>query len=82
MSLISNFMQACLTSIQLAYEMSTEIQKQYLVPNVPKIYQLKAASCEQGNLEVVEFLSKLMGLWNELENYIQVPIRKLGATKR
>jgi len=40
------------------------IQKRYLVLNVPNIHQLKAkiASCKQGNLELVDFLNKFMGL--------------------
>lgn len=51
------------------------IQKRYVVPNVPKIHRLKAeiASCKQGNMYVIEFFSKLMGLWNELENTIKHP---------
>jgi len=49
------------------------IKKRYSVPNVPKIHQLKAeiASCKQGNLEVVEFFTKLIGLWNELGDYVK-----------
>ena len=30
-------------------------------------------------MEVVEFLSKLMSLWNELSNYVRVPECKCGA---
>ena len=38
--------------------------KELLVPNVLKIHQLmgEIALCKQGNLEVVDFLNKLMGL--------------------
>ena len=52
------------------------IRKRYSVPNVPKIHNLKAqiTSCKQGNLEVVEFFSKLMGLWGELEGCIKRPV--------
>jgi len=28
---------------------------------------------QEGGLEVVEFYSKLMGMWNELENYVKIP---------
>jgi len=51
---------------------------------VPKIYKLKTeiASCKQGNLQVIELLSKLMGLWNELENNIRVPISKCGVAEK
>jgi len=43
--------------------------------NVPKIHQLRTdlASYKQGNLEVLEFHSKLMGMLSELENYTKVP---------
>ena len=30
------------------------------------------ASCKQGGLEVVEFYSKLMGLWSELESVVKL----------
>jgi len=42
---------------------------------VPKIHRLKVeiASYKQGNLDVIEFFSKLMGLWNEPENTIKHP---------
>ena len=47
------------------------LQKRYVVANTPKIHQLKIdmAACKQGGLEVVEFYSKLMGLWSWLNSY-------------
>ena len=30
------------------------------------------ASCKQGGLEVVEFYSKLMGMWSVLENHVKI----------
>ena len=53
-----------------AHKMWANIQKRYLVINVPCIHQLKVeiASCKQGSMEVVEFYSKLMGLRSELAN--------------
>ena len=49
------------------------IKKRYAILNVPKIHQLKSdiESCKQGTLSVVEFFSKLVGLWNELEDYVK-----------
>jgi len=49
--------------------------KRYAMPNAPKIHQLKAdiAACKQGELEVVEFYLKLMGMWSALNNYIRIP---------
>ena len=45
------------------------------MPNVPKIHQLKSqiASCKQEKQEVVEFFNRLVGLWNELGNYVKIP---------
>ena len=53
-------------------EIKENIKKKYSMPNIPRIHKLKSesASCTQGNLEVVEFLSKLMSPWNELANYV------------
>ena len=33
-------------------------------------------------MEVVEFLSKLMSLWNELGNYVFVPECKYGVAEK
>ena len=43
--------------------------------NAPEIHQLKTdlALCKQGGLEVVEFYSKLIGMWCELENHVRMP---------
>ena len=51
------------------------LRKRYSIANTPKIHQLKTdfAACKQGSLEVVEFYSKLIGMWSELENYAKVP---------
>lgn len=64
MNMIDPKLHASTAYVELAHEMWTNIEKQYSVPNVPKKHKLKAeiASCKQGNLEVVQFLSKLMAL--------------------
>ena len=52
-----------------------------MVPNIPTIHRLKTkiASCKQNKQDVVDFLSKLMGLWNELDNYVKIPACTCGA---
>jgi len=71
----------------VAYEDTTHrmwvnIQKRSFVINVPRIHQLKAkiASCKQGTMEVVDFYSKLTGLWSELENFIKILISTCKCT--
>jgi len=51
---------------------------------VPKIHQLKAeiALCKQGTPEIGDFFNKLMGLWNELENYTKIPTCVSGAADK
>jgi len=46
-----------------------------MIGPLQRIHQLKAkiASCKQGGLEVIEFYSKLMGLWSELSNHVKIP---------
>ena len=57
------------SALDSAQTMWENLQKRYSVANTPRIRQLKAniASCKQVNLNVVEFFSKLAGLWSELE---------------
>jgi len=52
-----------------------DLKKRYAA-NTPKIHQLKAniANCKQGDLDVGDFYSKLMHLWNELSNLVKVPV--------
>ena len=54
------------------------------MPDIPEIHKLKAeiASCKQNNQEVVEFFSRLIGLWNELDNYIQIPPCKCSSAEK
>ena len=61
--------------VDTAALMWTHLKKRYSVSNAPKIHQLKTklAESKQGGSEVVEFFSKLMGLWSELENQVRFP---------
>lgn len=63
-----------------AQDMWTNSQKRYVVGNTPKIHQLKAdlAACKQGELDIVDFYSKLSGMWSELDNYTKVPYCTCG----
>ena len=56
------------------------MKKWYVVSNALKIHQLKTelVECKQGGLEVVEFYSKIMGLWSELENQVRFPRYSCG----
>ena len=68
-------LHASIAYIDPAHKMWENTHKRYSVPNAARIHQLKAeiASSKQGNMDVVEFFSKLMGLWNELDNYVKYP---------
>jgi len=61
--------------VDTAMHMWTSLKKCYAVSNVPKIHQLKTklSECKQGGSEVVDFFSRLMGLWSELENQARFP---------
>jgi len=50
------------------------IKTRYVMPNIPKIHKLKAeiTSCKQNKQDVVDFFSRLMGLWSELDNSIKI----------
>jgi len=51
---------------------------------IPRIHQLEAktASCKQERQDLVELFSKLMGLWNELDNYIKILTCLCGAAEK
>ena len=64
MNVIDPKLHASVACANFAHEMWENIRKRYSVPNVPRIHKLKVeiVSCKQGNMEVVEFLSKLTSL--------------------
>ena len=66
------------------FKLWENIKKWYAVPNIPRIYRLKTeiASCKQNRQDVVDFFSKLMGLWNELDNYVQISTYTCGAAAK
>jgi len=70
--------------VDSAQKLWENVKKRYAVANIPKIHRLKAeiASYKQNNEEVVEFFSRLIGLWNELDNYIKTPPCKCGSTEK
>ena len=76
-------LHASVEYVDSTYKMWEKIHKRCLVPNAPRIHQLKAeiASSKQGNIDMVDFFSKLMGLCNELDNYRKYPKRTCKAAK-
>ena len=61
--------------VETTTAMWENLHKRYAVPSTPKIQQLKTdiAASKQGALDVIDFYSKLMGMWSELSNYIKMP---------
>jgi len=53
-----------------------DLRKCYGMANTPKIHQLKTdiANCKQSDMDVGEFYSKLVNLWNELNNLVKIPV--------
>ena len=72
---------AYVKSAQILWE---NTQKHYSVLNVPKIHQLKAqiACYKQDKQKLVEFLNRLVGLWNELGNYVKIQACKCDAASK
>ena len=70
LNVIDPNLHASIAYADSAQSMWENIKKRYAILNVPKVHQLKSVivSCKQVTLSVVEFFSKLMGLWNKLDN--------------
>ena len=56
----------------------------FLVPNVPRFHEIKAeiASYKQKGHELVDFFSKLISLWNKLENYVKISMCTCEAIEK
>ena len=84
MNIIDPKLHKSVAYVNSAQSLWENIRKRYAVANIPKIHTLKAeiASCKQNKQEVVEFFSRLMGLWNELDNYVKIPSCTCGSAKQ
>ena len=84
MNVIEPQLHKSVAYVDLAPKLWENIKKRYAVANIPKIHKLKAevASCKQNNQEVIEFFARLMGLWNELDNYIKILSCKCSSAEK
>jgi len=84
MNVIEPKLHISVAYVDSAQNLWKNIKKRYVVANIQKIHRLKAeiASCKQGRQEVIEFFSKLMGLWNELDTYIKIPACTCGSAEK
>ena len=59
-----------------------DMRKRYAMANTLKVHQLKAniANCEQSDLNIGEFYSKLTNSWNEPINLMKVPVCKCSGS--
>ena len=58
-----------------------DMRKRYAMANTPKVHQFKAnlANYKQGDLDIRGFYSKLAHLWNELMNFVKMPVCTCGG---
>ena len=84
MNVIDPKLHPSVAYVDSAQRMWDNIRKRYSVPNVPRIHQLKVAIAlsKQEVGDVVDFFSKLMSLWNELENYMKTPTCTCRAAEK
>lgn len=79
-NVIDSKLRTSVAYVETAEGMWQNLKRRYAVASAPRIHQLKSdvASCKQGGLSIVEFFSKLMGLWSELDNYARFPQCRCG----
>jgi len=68
--------------VDSAQKLLENIQKRYAVPNIPNIHKAEIASCKQNKQDIVDFFSKLVGQWNELDGYIKILACTCGAAAK
>jgi len=73
-NLIDPKLHTSIDYVETVVVMWENLRKIYAVAKTPKIHQLKTdiVKCKHRGLDVVEFYSKLMGMWSELSNYIKI----------
>ena len=69
LNVIDPKIQPSIAYANTAKQMWEDLKKRYAVSDISKIHDLKSqiANCKQGEMKIVEYYAKLVGLWNELD---------------
>lgn len=83
LNVIDPRLRASVAFLDTAQAVWNNLCKRYSIANALKIHQLKAsiAGRKQGGADIVEFYSRLIGLWSELENYQKIPMCTCSGCK-
>jgi len=84
MNVIDPKLHKSVAYVDSAQKLWKNIQKRYAIPNILKIHKLKAeiASRKQNKQDIIDFFSRLVGLWNELDGYIKIPACTCGLAAK
>jgi len=72
LNVIEPKLKSSIAFVDTARALWKNLEQCYAVTNIPKVHRLKAsvAECKQGGMEVVDFCTKLMSPWSELDTHM------------
>ncbi|PKI40750.1 hypothetical protein CRG98_038861 [Punica granatum] len=76
-------LQSSVACATVAQDLLEDLRERYSQGNETRIYQLKAeiGKLKQDGMTIPRYYSRLKGLWDELDNYLQIPACTCSAAK-
>ncbi|KAF7822484.1 retrovirus-related Pol polyprotein from transposon TNT 1-94 [Senna tora] len=73
-------LRSTITHVEVARNLWNDIKNRFSITNGPRIQQLKSelTTCKQKGQTIVDYYGQLKHLWDELENFEQLPTCKCG----
>ncbi|KAF9682405.1 hypothetical protein SADUNF_Sadunf05G0105600 [Salix dunnii] len=73
-------LQSTISHVEIVQELWKDLEDRFFITNRPRIQQLKSAltECKQKGSNIMDYYGKLKQIWDELDNFEQIPVCKYG----
>ncbi|RVX21457.1 hypothetical protein CK203_001882 [Vitis vinifera] len=82
-NVIDKSLHSSVASAQTAKDMWEDLKERYAVGNAPRVHQLRSeiVNLKQEGMTVAAYYAKIKGMWDELNQYIEIPECTCGAAQ-
>ena len=73
-------LRTTISHVEIVQELWKDLEDRFFITNGPRIQQLKFAltECKQKGSSIMDYYGKLKQIWDELDNFKQIPVCKCG----
>ena len=82
-NVIDKSLHSSVAYVQTAKDMWEDLKERYAVGNAPRVHQLRSeiVNLKQEGMTVAAYYAKIKGMWDELNQYIEIPECTCGAAQ-